>query len=90
MGKSHAIRFLDRTPRAELLAANSPDDAEFQWAKQHFEPFEVTLYRDYAEMLEQEGLQAAAIASATMVHGPQANSSDGSCEACFVQEAIKH
>ena len=72
MGKRHALHFLNRTPRAELIAASSPDDAELHWAKQHLEPFEVRLYKDYEEMLKQEGLEAIVIASVTTVHAEQA------------------
>lgn len=72
MGKRHALHFLNRTPRAELVAASSPDDAELQWAKQHLEPFGVRLYSNYEEMLKQEGLQAVVIASVTTVHAEQA------------------
>lgn len=72
MGKRHALHFLNRTSRAELVAASSPDDVELQWAKQHLEPFGVTLYKDYGEMLKQEGLQAVVIASVTTVHAEQA------------------
>lgn len=72
MGKRHALHFLNRTPRAELVAASSPDDAELQWAKQNLEPFGVRLYKDYEEMLKQEGLQAVVIASVTTVHAEQA------------------
>ncbi|KAI9755036.1 MAG: hypothetical protein M4579_004439 [Chaenotheca gracillima] len=72
MGKRHALHFLNRTPRAELVAASSPDDAEIQWARQHLEPYGVRLYKDYDEMLKQEGLQAVIIASVTTVHAEQA------------------
>lgn len=72
MGKRHALHFLNRTPRAELVAASSPDEAELQWAKQHLEPFGVALYKDYGEMLKQQGLQAVVIASVTTVHAEQA------------------
>lgn len=72
MGKRHALHFLNRTPRAELVAASSPDDAELQWAKQYLEPFGVRLYKDYEDMLKQEGLQAVVIASVTTVHAEQA------------------
>lgn len=72
MGKRHALHFLNRTPRAELVAASSPDDTELQWAKQHLEPFGVKLYKSYGEMLKQEGLQAVVIASVTTVHAEQA------------------
>ena len=72
MGKRHAFHFLNRTPRAELVAASTPDDAEIQWAKVHLEPHGVRLYKDYDEMLKQEGLQAVVIASVTSVHADQA------------------
>lgn len=72
MGKRHALHFLNRTPRAELVAASTPDEEEIQWAKTHLEPFGVRLYRDYEEMLKQEGLQAVVIASVTTVHAEQA------------------
>ncbi|KAJ6002455.1 hypothetical protein N7451_005002 [Penicillium sp. IBT 35674x] len=72
MGKRHALNFLERTPRAELVAASSPDPVELEWAKTHLEPFGVRLYQDYDEMLKQEGLQAVVIASATAVHAEQA------------------
>lgn len=71
MGKRHALHFLNRTPRAELVAASTPDETEIQWAKQHLEPFGVRLYKDYDEMLKQEGLQAVVIASVTTVHAEQ-------------------
>ena len=72
MGKRHALHFLNRTPRAELIAVSSPDDVELQWAKQHLEPFGVTIYRDYNRMLRHKGLQAVVIASITTVHAEQA------------------
>lgn len=72
MGKRHALHFLNRTPRAELIAASTPNDAELQWARQHLGPFGVRLYKDYEEMLKQEGLEAVVIASVTTVHAEQA------------------
>lgn len=72
MGKRHAVHFLQRTPRAELVAASTPDEIEFQWAKVHLEPFGIQIYKDYDQMLKQEGLQAVVIASATTVHAEQA------------------
>jgi myo-inositol 2-dehydrogenase/D-chiro-inositol 1-dehydrogenase len=72
MGKRHALNFLERTPRAELVAASSPDPAELEWAKTHLAPFGVKLYQNYDDMLKQEGLEAVVIASATSVHAEQA------------------
>ncbi|KAI9372076.1 hypothetical protein BJX61DRAFT_553225 [Aspergillus egyptiacus] len=72
MGKRHALNFLERTPRAELVAASTPDDAEIEWAKVHLAPYGVKIYKDYDEMLKHEGLEAVVIASATAVHAEQA------------------
>lgn len=72
MGKRHALNFLQRTPRAELVAASSPDPVELEWAKIHLEPFGVTLYQNYDDMLKHEGLVAVVVASATVVHAEQA------------------
>ncbi|KAL3475817.1 hypothetical protein BJX99DRAFT_153286 [Aspergillus californicus] len=72
MGKRHALNFLQRTPRAELVAASTPDDTEIEWAKVHLVPYGVTIYKDYDEMLKHEGLQAVVVASATAVHAEQA------------------
>ena len=72
MGARHALHFLNRTPRAELVAAFTPDEAEVQWAKHHLEPNGVTIYADYDEMLKHPGLQAVVIATVTTVHAEQA------------------
>lgn len=72
MGKRHAINFLNRTPRAELVAAFTPDPAEMAWAKINLEPYGVTLYDDYQKMIEQPGLQAVVIGTATSVHAEEA------------------
>ena len=72
MGARHALHFLERTPRAELVAAFSPDPKEIEWAKSKLEPFGVKLYTDYDEMLKHEGLEAVVVATATTVHAEQA------------------
>ena len=72
MGKRHALHFLNRTPRAELIAISTPDDVEIEWAKQHLEPFGVTLYKYYEDLLAHNGLEAVVIASITKVHADQA------------------
>lgn len=72
MGKRHALNFLQRTPRAELVAASTPDDTEIEWAQQNLVPYGVRIYKDYDEMLKHEGLQAVVVASATAVHADQA------------------
>ena len=72
MGSRHALHFLNHTPRAELVAASTPDDTELQWAKTHLEPYGVTLYKSYDDMLRHDDLQAVVIASVTAVHAEQA------------------
>ena len=72
MGARHALNFLNRTPRAEVVAAFSPDEKERQWAKLNLEPEGVKIYSDYEEMLRHEGLEAVCIATVTTVHAEQA------------------
>lgn len=71
MGARHALNILNKTPRAELVAAFSPDEKELKWAKQHLEPFGVTLYDNYDKMIEQKGLEAVVIGTATSVHAEE-------------------
>ncbi|KAF9885672.1 hypothetical protein FE257_012654 [Aspergillus nanangensis] len=72
MGKRHALNFLQRTPRAQLVAVSTPDDTELEWAKVHLAPSGVALYKNYDDMLKHEGLEAIVVASATAVHAEQA------------------
>ena len=72
MGARHALNFLNRTPRAELVAAFTPDPKEMAWAKVHLEPHGVTMYDDYDKMIAQPGLQAVVIGTATSVHAEEA------------------
>lgn len=72
MGKRHALNFLNRAPRAELVAAFTPDPSEMQWAKQNLESYGVTLYDDYDKMISQPGLMAVVIGTATSVHAEEA------------------
>lgn len=70
MGARHAINFHERTPRAELIAAFSPDPKEHAWAKVHLEG--VTLYTDFDEMLKHPGVEAVIVATVTTAHAEQA------------------
>ncbi|KAL3460889.1 hypothetical protein BJX64DRAFT_300432 [Aspergillus heterothallicus] len=72
MGKRHALNFLNRAPRAALVAAFSPDPEEISWAKQNLEPHGVTLYTKYEDMINHPGLQAVVIGTATSVHAEEA------------------
>lgn len=71
MGARHALHFLDRTPRADLVAACDPNPEVLAWAKQRLEPFGVKIYSDFDEMLKHEGLEAVVIAGITVEHAPQ-------------------
>jgi myo-inositol 2-dehydrogenase/D-chiro-inositol 1-dehydrogenase len=71
MGARHANHFLHRTPRAELVAAFTPDPKELAWGQEHLAPWGVTLYSDYDEMLKHPGLEAVCVATATTVHASQ-------------------
>lgn len=72
MGKRHALNFLNRAPRSQLVAAFSTDPEEIQWAKQNLEPYGVTLYTKYEDMIQHPGLQAVVIGTATSVHAEEA------------------
>lgn len=72
MGARHALNFLNKAPRAELVAAFSPDPKELTWARVHLEPYGVTLYDDYDKMIQHPGLQAVVIGTATSVHAEEA------------------
>jgi myo-inositol 2-dehydrogenase/D-chiro-inositol 1-dehydrogenase len=73
MGARHAQHFAHLTPRAELVAASSPEPTELAWAEAHLEG--VRTYLSFDDMLDREvadGLQAVVVASATTVHAEQA------------------
>ena len=72
MGKRHADHFLHKVPRATLVAVSTPSHEELRWAKEHLEPYGVTLFKNFDEMLQHPGLQAVVIASVTTVHAEQA------------------
>ena len=71
MGKRHADHFLHKVPRSTLVAVSTPSGEELAWAKKHLEPFGVSLYKEYDDMLKHPGLQAVVIASVTTVHAEQ-------------------
>jgi myo-inositol 2-dehydrogenase / D-chiro-inositol 1-dehydrogenase len=70
MGARHALNFQNRTPRAELVAAFTPDPKEVQWAARELPG--VKVYTDYDEMLKHEGLEAVVVASVTTAHAEHA------------------
>jgi myo-inositol 2-dehydrogenase/D-chiro-inositol 1-dehydrogenase len=70
MGARHALNFLNRTPRADLVAAFTPDPKEVEWAARELPG--VTVYTDYDEMLKHPGLEAVVVATVTTAHAEQA------------------
>ncbi|KAI9163569.1 scyllo-inositol 2-dehydrogenase (NAD(+)) [Paramyrothecium foliicola] len=72
MGARHALNFLNRTPRAQLVAAFTPDPKEVDWARNHLEPSGVTIYTNYDDMLRHPGLEAVVIATVTTAHADEA------------------
>ncbi|KAG9571339.1 NAD(P)-binding protein, partial [Aureobasidium melanogenum] len=70
MGARHALNFHERTPRAELVAAFTPEPKEAAWAAVNLPG--VVVYSDFDEMLEHPGLEAVVVATVTTAHAPQA------------------
>ncbi|KAI1841476.1 hypothetical protein JX265_009957 [Neoarthrinium moseri] len=70
MGARHALNFQNRTPRADLVAAFTPDPKEVEWAATELPG--VKVYTDYDEMLKHPGLEAVVVASVTTAHAEQA------------------
>ncbi|KAI5925578.1 hypothetical protein F4810DRAFT_659169 [Camillea tinctor] len=70
MGARHALNFANRTPRADLVAAFTPDEKEKVWAATALP--DVTIYTDYDEMLKHPGLEAVVVATVTTMHAEHA------------------
>ncbi|KAI9146809.1 Oxidoreductase family, alpha/beta domain-containing protein [Paramyrothecium foliicola] len=71
MGQSHALNLLHRSPRANLLCACSPAEQDIVWGRENLEPYGVTLYASFEEMIAAPGLQAIVIASLSALHAEQ-------------------
>lgn len=72
MGARHALHFLENTPRAELVAAFTPDPKEIAWGQAKLVPFGTVLYTDYDEFLKHPGMEAVVVATVTTAHAEQA------------------
>ncbi|KAH6867525.1 NAD-binding Rossmann fold oxidoreductase family protein [Thelonectria olida] len=68
MGQRHATNVLHHTPRANLVCACSPAEADLIWGEHHLSPHGVKLFKSIEEMLEVPGLQAVIIASVSGLH----------------------
>lgn len=71
MGARHAKHLLEKTPRAELVAACDPNPEARAWALQHLTPYGTKIYEDFDEMLKHPGLEAVCVAGITTEHAPQ-------------------
>lgn len=71
MGRHHALNVLHQIPRAQLLCACSPLEADLTWAAEHLVPHGVKVVPTFEEMIEIDGLDAVIIASATPLHTSQ-------------------
>ncbi|KAM0206135.1 hypothetical protein ACHAPA_011757 [Fusarium lateritium] len=71
MGRHHAMNLLHRTPRADLICACSPAEADLVWADEHLVPHGVYIVPTFEEMVEIPGLEAILIASSTYLHASQ-------------------
>jgi myo-inositol 2-dehydrogenase/D-chiro-inositol 1-dehydrogenase len=72
MGARHALHFLEKTPRAELVACCDPDPQARAWATTNLAPYGTKVYSDFDEMLKHPGLEAVCVAGITTEHAPQA------------------
>jgi myo-inositol 2-dehydrogenase/D-chiro-inositol 1-dehydrogenase len=72
MGVRHALHFLEKTPRASLVAVCDPDPQARAWATTHLAPYGTKIYSDFDEMLKHPGLEAVCVAGITTEHAPQA------------------
>ena len=70
-GARHAINYLERTPRAKLVAVCDPSPTAIEWAKTRLETSGVTLYTSFDEMMAHPGIEAVIIAGITTEHAPQ-------------------
>lgn len=68
MGQQHALNLLKYIPRARLVCACSPADADIAWAKTELIPYGISVYRTFEEMIQFPGLDAVVIASITELH----------------------
>ena len=71
MGARHALHFVEKTPRADLVAACDTDPKARSWAEEKLAPYGTKIYSDFDEMLRQEGIEAVVIATITTEHAPQ-------------------
>lgn len=68
IGQQHALNILRAVPRAKLVCACSPADADLRWAEEELVPYGVAVFRTFEEMIQFPGLDAVVVASITSLH----------------------
>jgi myo-inositol 2-dehydrogenase/D-chiro-inositol 1-dehydrogenase len=71
MGKRHVRTLLNRVARAQVVAVCSTEPTELEWARNEYKDWGITVYDDYAKMIEHPGLQAVWVSTSTDVHASQ-------------------
>lgn len=71
MGARHAINYLEKTPRAQLVAVCDPSPSALAWANTRLAPSGVKVYASFDEMLAQPGIEAVIVSGITTEHAPQ-------------------
>ena len=67
-GQRQALNLLHKVPRANLLVACSPAEADLRWAETHLKPHGVQIFATFEELIDTPGLEAIIVASATALH----------------------
>ncbi|KAL6922567.1 hypothetical protein FSST1_006593 [Fusarium sambucinum] len=68
IGRQHALNIVHHTPRATLVCACSPAEADLVWAKENLVPYGVRIFSTFEEMIDTPGLEAVVIASISSLH----------------------
>ncbi|CAH0047178.1 unnamed protein product [Clonostachys solani] len=68
MGQKHALNILHSVPRATLLCACSPAEADLRWGNEYLKPYNVRVVATFEELIDTPGLDAVIVASSTELH----------------------
>uniref|UniRef100_A0A8H7NMA4 Gfo/Idh/MocA-like oxidoreductase N-terminal domain-containing protein n=1 Tax=Bionectria ochroleuca TaxID=29856 RepID=A0A8H7NMA4_BIOOC len=68
MGQKHALNILHSVPRATLLCACSPAEADLAWGNEYLKPYNVRVVATFEDLIDTPGLDAVIVASSTELH----------------------
>ena len=73
MGKRHVYNLVHRVPHAHVVVVCTNLPHELEWARnnQEYKEFDISIYDDYASMLNHPGIQAVWVSTSTDVHAIQ-------------------